>query len=67
LRDLLASNLETVKVNDKRLRLYVDPTSRDGIEFPTAVGPIDILAIDENDAFVVFELKRANSSDKAGS
>ena len=65
LRDFLASNLETVKVNEKRLRLYVDPTGRDGIEFPTAVGPIDILATDESDAFVVFELKRANSPDRA--
>jgi hypothetical protein len=65
LRDFLAANLETVKVNDKRLRLYIDPTGRDGIEFPTAVGPIDILALDQNSDFVVFELKRANSPDRA--
>ena len=65
LRDFLAANLETVKVKDKRLRLYVDPTGRDGIEFPTAVGPIDILALDQDGDFVVFELKRANSSDRA--
>lgn len=65
LRDFLAANLETIKINDKRLRLYVDPTGRDGIEFPTAVGLIDILAYDENGAFVVFELKRANSPDRA--
>ncbi len=65
LRDFLAANLETVKVQDKRLRLYVDPTGRDGIEFPTAVGPIDILALDQNDDYVVFELKRANTPDRA--
>ena len=65
LRDFLAANLETIKVKDKRLRLYVDPTGRDGIEFPTAVGPIDILALDQNNDFVVFELKRANSPDRA--
>lgn len=65
LRDFLAANLEMVKVPDKRLRLYVDPTGRDGIEFPTAVGPIDILALDQNGDFVVFELKRANSPDRA--
>ncbi|WP_298215155.1 endonuclease NucS domain-containing protein [Acidocella sp.] len=65
LRDFLAANLEKVKVPEKRLRLYVDPTGRDGIEFPTAVGPIDILALDQNGDFVVFELKRANSPDRA--
>lgn len=65
LRDFLAANLETVKVRAQRLRLYVDPTGRDGIEFPTAVGPIDILAVDQNGDFVVFELKRANSPDRA--
>lgn len=35
------------------------------MEFPTAVGPIDVLAIDDSGAFVVFELKRAPSSDHA--
>jgi hypothetical protein len=45
--------------------LYDDPTGRDGLEFPTAVGPIDILAIDETLDFVVFELKRARSPDRA--
>jgi RecB family endonuclease NucS len=38
---------------------------RDGIEFPTAVGPIDILAVDDSGAFFVFELKRARSPDRA--
>lgn len=65
LRDFIASNLSAIAINGKRLRLYVDPTGRDGIEFPTAVGPIDILAVDESNAFYVFELKRANSSDRA--
>ncbi len=65
LRDFLAANLETVRIGERRLRLYIDPAGRDGIEFPTAVGPIDILAIDENSDFVIFELKRANSPDRA--
>lgn len=65
LRDFLAANLEVVKVKDRRLRLYVDPTGRDGVEFPTGVGPIDILATDQNGDFVVFELKRASSPDRA--
>jgi hypothetical protein len=49
----------------KKLKLYVDPTGRDGIEFPTSTGPIDILAIDESGGFFVFELKRARSPDRA--
>jgi hypothetical protein len=65
LRDFIAQNIGTIDVGGKKLRLYVDPTGRDGIEFPTAVGPIDILAVDESGAFFVFELKRARSPDRA--
>jgi hypothetical protein len=65
LRDFLAQNLASIPVEGKKLRLYVDPTGRDGIEYPTAVGPIDILAVDDTGAFVVFELKRARSPDHA--
>lgn len=65
LRDFLAQNLSAIPVEGERLRLYVDPTGRDGVEYQTAVGRIDILAIDENDNFVVFELKRARSPDHA--
>ncbi len=65
LRDFLAQNISAIPVNGKRIKLYVDPTGRDGIEFPTAVGPIDILGVDEDGSFVVFELKRANTSDRA--
>lgn len=65
LRDFLAQNFNSIPVEGKKLRLYVDPTGRDGVEYPTAVGPIDILAVDETGAFVVFELKRARSPDHA--
>jgi hypothetical protein len=65
LRDFLAHNLSTIAVEGKRVRLYVDPTGRDGVEYPTATGPIDILAIDEQGNFYVFELKRALSPDSA--
>jgi endonuclease len=65
LRDFLAENLGAIDVKGKKLRLYVDPTGRDGIEFPTAVGPIDILAVDDSGAFFVFELKRGRSPDHA--
>ncbi len=65
LRDFLAQNLTAIPIEGKRLRLYVDPAGRDGVEYPTAVGPIDILAIDDESGFVVFELKRARSPDHA--
>jgi len=54
-----------IPVENRKLRLYVDPTGREGIEFATAVGPIDILAIDDSNTFIVFELKRGRSPDHA--
>ncbi|ATG76038.1 hypothetical protein AN401_18025 [Zobellella denitrificans] len=63
LRDFLAQNLASIPVNGRRLRVYVDPTGRDGVEFPTAVGPIDILAVSDADEFFVFELKRGRTPD----
>ena len=65
LRDFLAQNLDVILVEGKKLSLYVDAADRDGVEYPTDVGPIDILAVDETGAFVVFELKRARSPDRA--
>jgi hypothetical protein len=65
LRDFIAQNIAAIDVRGRRLRMYVDPAGRDGIEYPTAVGPIDILAIDNAGAFFVFELKRARSPDHA--
>jgi endonuclease len=65
LRDFLAQNLSAIDVGGRRLRQYVDPAGRDGIEYPSAVGPIDLLAVDEGGSFYVFELKRARSPDHA--
>lgn len=65
LRDFLAQNLESILALGAHLRLFVDPTGRDGIEFRTPVGVIDILAVDDSGAFFVFELKRARSPDHA--
>ncbi|HEY85017.1 MAG TPA: DUF91 domain-containing protein [Chloroflexi bacterium] len=64
LRDFLAENIQTITLNGKKLKLFIDSTGRDGIEYPTAVGMIDILAVDEEEAFYVFELKRGRGSDK---
>jgi RecB family endonuclease NucS len=65
LRDFLAENIQRLDVDGRRLRLYVDPSGADGIEYPTAVGRIDLLAVDDAGAFFVFELKRARSPDHA--
>lgn len=63
LRDFLIKNLSTVKTH--KLKLFIDENNRDGKEYPTGVGPIDILTIDENGDFVVFELKLSRGADKA--
>jgi RecB family endonuclease NucS len=64
LRDFLAENIQTVLVNANKLKLFVDQTGRDGFEYPTAIGLVDILAVDEEENFYVFELKRSRGSDK---
>lgn len=65
LRDFLAKNLGSVKINDNYLKLFMDENNRDGIEYPTGVGPIDILATDDDGNFVVFELKLSRGVDRA--
>ena len=65
LRDFLIANLGSINIAGKHLRLYQDQTGRNGREYPTAVGLIDILAQDDAGAFYVLELKRARTSDHA--
>jgi hypothetical protein len=65
LRDFIVANIESVRPHGLALRLYEDPTGRDGVEYPTDVGPIDILARDSNEDFVVFELKLSKGPDQA--
>lgn len=64
LRDFLAQNLSTILVEGKKLKLYEDLNQRSGVEYPTSVGNIDLLATDSVGNFYVFELKRARSTDE---
>lgn len=63
LRDFLSKNLNSVSIGGKKLSLYIDDEGRDGIEFQTDVGLIDILAVDEDENFYVIELKVGKGSD----
>lgn len=65
LRDFIARNLATIPIAWKKMTLFVDQLKRKGIEYPTNVGPIDILAVDEKGDFVVFELKLSRGADRA--
>jgi len=63
LRDFLITNLHSFK--GSKLKLFEDETGRDGKEYPTGVGPIDILAVDDKGDFYVFELKLSKGPDRA--
>lgn len=65
LRDFIAANIGTIKPHGLALRLYVDSSGRNGVEYPTGVGPIDVLAEDSNGNLVVFELKLSKGPDRA--
>jgi hypothetical protein len=60
LRDFLAKNPGCI---EKGLRLY-QTEKRDGVEFPIEGGFIDILAIDQNNSYVVVELKVGRGRNK---
>lgn len=57
LRDFIAQNIESLNINGKKIRLYIDDSGRDGVEYQTDVGRIDILTVDDEGNFIVFELK----------
>jgi len=65
LRDFIIRNMESIRFNDQKIMLFVDDYGRDGKEYPTEVGPIDILAVDNVGNFYVFELKLTKGFDKA--
>jgi len=60
LRDYLAQHLELIEPG---LELYVDEDGVNGVEYPTAVGRIDILAVDKEEGFVAVELKVSRGPD----
>ncbi len=62
LQDFLIQNLTTIK--EHNLKLFEDGERR-GKEYPTEVGPIDILTTDENGDYYVFETKLSKGMDKA--
>ena len=64
LRDFIAHNLARITVGGRSLSLYTDAAGRGGIEYPTDVGSIDILARDQDGSFVVFELKLDRGPDR---
>jgi hypothetical protein len=65
LRDFIAANICSIRPHGLALRLYVDASGRNGVEYPTGVGPIDVLAEDSNGNLVVFELKLSKGPDRA--
>jgi len=62
LRDFLARNLQFI---EEGLSLFRDASGREGIEYPTDTGPIDLLAMDKNGDLIVFELKVSRGPDRA--
>ncbi|HQL96149.1 MAG TPA: endonuclease NucS [Candidatus Hydrogenedentes bacterium] len=63
LEDFIVSNFATIFKG--RLKVFEDSDGNDGQQYATDIGPIDILAVeDQSDAFVVIELKKGRPSDK---
>jgi RecB family endonuclease NucS len=60
LRDCLAQNLHLI---EEGLELYVDEEGKDGVEYSTGVGFIDILCLDKNGEYVIIEVKVARGPD----
>ena len=65
LRDFIADNLSRIPINSVALALFADSNGRGGVEYPTGVGPVDILAVDSSGNLYVFELKLDRGPDRA--
>jgi len=63
LEDFIVSNFNSIFKG--RMRVFEDAEGNDGQQYATEVGPIDILAIEEQtNSFVVIELKKGRPSDR---
>jgi hypothetical protein len=65
LRDYLAQNLSVFTSLGTSLSLYEEDNEPRGVEYPTDVGPIDILAVGQDGAYYVIELKVSRGADAA--
>jgi len=64
LQEFMISNWEKINFGYK-LKLFKDAEGNNGENYPTPIGYMDILAVDEkNNDFVVIELKKGKESDK---
>jgi hypothetical protein len=61
LRDYLAKNLDVI---ENGLQLFVDDTGTVGVEYRTAMGRIDILAVDKTGGLLIVELKVERGPDE---
>ncbi|HIH2744632.1 TPA: endonuclease NucS domain-containing protein [Burkholderia lata] len=64
LRDYLARNPPSTTAHGP-LTLFVDADGRDGVEYQTDCGPADLVFLDRDGNFVVFELKLGRGPDAA--
>jgi restriction system protein len=63
LEDFIISNFNTIF--NGTLRVFKDEEGSDGQQYTTAIGPIDILAVEpRTNSFVVIELKKGRPSDQ---
>jgi RecB family endonuclease NucS len=60
LRDYLAKHLDVI---EPMLQLFVDDKGMVGVEYPTDVGRIDILAVDAQGGLLIIELKVSRGPD----
>ena len=65
LRDFIIENISRIPIGGRQVQLYRSAEGRAGKEYPTDVGPIDILAVDDVGNLFVFELKLDRGQDRA--